>query len=276
MRTSAPSAFAFSSFASLELVVKTVHPASFATWIAAVETPEPAPRMRTSSPGLTFARVMSIRHAVMNASGTAAACGKSISVGILSTLRAGTATFSAYVPGRCSPRILYSTHSESSPRRQYSQRPQEIPGFTTTRSPISTSGTSEPTSAMSPAASQPRMWGSVSFRVGIPSRTARSRWFRDAAWTRTTTWSGPAGGQALLQVPGELLRLVRFRLQASHDGHRFPVAARVHLDRQLGRLAAQVLADADLLRQPACRADPRDQAASNGVSFSARDSFSRR
>src|SRR2546425_9254010 len=88
--------------------------------------------------------------------------------------------------------------------------------------------------------------------------------------------AGTARGQAFLQVPGELFSLIRFRFQASHDGHGLPVAARVHLDGQLGRLAAQVLADADLLRQPACRADPRDQAASNGVSFSARDSLSRR
>src|SRR3989442_11605308 len=72
-----------------------------------------------------------------------------MSVGIVRTFRAGTATFSAYVPGRCSPRILYSAHSESSPRRQYSHRPHEMPGFTTTRSPASTSVTSEPTSARS-------------------------------------------------------------------------------------------------------------------------------
>src|SRR2546428_4936586 len=89
-------------------------------------------------------------------------------------------------------------------------------------------------------------------------------------------FAGTARGQALLQVPGDLLRLVRFRLKPSNDGHRFPVAARVHLDGQLGRLAAQVLADANLLRQPACRADPRDQAASNALAFSASDSFSRR
>ena len=86
--------------------MKTVQPASFATWIAAVETPDPAPRISTSSPGRILARVMSIRHAVMNASGTDAAGAKSMSVGIRRTFFAGTATFSAYVPGRCSPRIL--------------------------------------------------------------------------------------------------------------------------------------------------------------------------
>src|SRR3972149_4428458 len=73
MRTSAPRAFAFRSFSSLELVTKTVHPASLATWIAAVDTPDPAPSTRTSSPGRTFARVTSIRQAVMNARGAAVA-----------------------------------------------------------------------------------------------------------------------------------------------------------------------------------------------------------
>src|SRR6266498_1821511 len=91
-----------------------------------------------------------------------------------------------------------------------------------------------------------------------------------------TALTGSTGREALLEVPGELLRFVRFRLQASYDGHGLPVAARIHLDGQLGRLAAQVLADADLLGQPAGRADPRDQAASNGFSFSVRNSFSRR
>src|SRR3972149_6081181 len=127
MRTSAPRAFAFRSFSSLELVTKTVHPASFATWIAAVDTPEPAPRTRTSSPGRTFARVTSIRQAVMNARGAADAAGDS-------PARAGPAPFSAYAPGRSSPRVLYSTQRESFPVRQTSPRPHEIPGFTTTRS----------------------------------------------------------------------------------------------------------------------------------------------
>src|SRR5439155_1248025 len=53
-----------------------------------------------------------------------------------------------------------------------------------------------------------------------------------------------AGGKALLQVPRQLLGLVRFRFEASHDGHGLAVAARIHLDGQLGRLAAQVLAPA--------------------------------
>src|SRR5205807_8687397 len=87
---------------------------------------------------------------------------------------------------------------------------------------------------------------------------------------------GSAGRESFLQFPRELLGLVRFRLEASHDGHGLSIPARVHLDGQLGRLVTQVLADADLLRQPASRANPRDQAASDGLSFVRRKSFSRR
>src|SRR5437867_1281120 len=77
---------------------------------------------------------------------------------------------------------------------QYSHSPHVSPGFTTTRSPSSRSSTSSPTFAISPAMSLPRMCGRGSFRVGMPVRTNRSRWFSAHARTRTRTSDGPIAG----------------------------------------------------------------------------------
>ncbi len=71
--TSAPSARARSSLASLDDVTITVAPRSFAIPSAARATPPPMPQISTVSPGFVAARVTTIRHAVRCTSGNAAA-----------------------------------------------------------------------------------------------------------------------------------------------------------------------------------------------------------
>ena len=54
---SAPSSIALARLASEREVTNTSSPAAWASWIAAVDTPPPAPWTRIVSPGLTFAAV---------------------------------------------------------------------------------------------------------------------------------------------------------------------------------------------------------------------------
>jgi len=117
----------------------------------------------------------------------------------------------------------------------------------------------------------------------------RQRTLYPFCWRRRTTslrWSpcrddyallpGSASRESLLSSLASFSASSGFDSRPQHDGHGLSIPARVHLDGQLGRLATQVFADADLLRQPASRADPRDSAASDGFSFVRRKSFSRR
>jgi hypothetical protein len=125
-----------------------------------------------------------------------AACSKDMSRGLGSTLAAGTDTFSAYPPAVCSPRMAYFRHSVSRPARQSSQRPQEMPGFSTTSMPgeMPVPSTPGPTASTMPATSEPRMWGIFTSSPGQPARTQMSRWLSATARTRTTTRPGSGNG----------------------------------------------------------------------------------
>ena len=68
------------------------------------QTPLPIPQISTHSPGCRRAFVTSMRYAVSKTSGKAAASSNERSSGIGWTALRGTATSSAYVPSRCSPR----------------------------------------------------------------------------------------------------------------------------------------------------------------------------
>ena len=95
MTASAPSLRACSSLAGLPAVAMTRAPWSFAIWMAAVPTPLPAAHTSTSSPMRTRARVTSIRQAVRNTSGNAAASSKARCPGSGIRLATGTRTSSA-------------------------------------------------------------------------------------------------------------------------------------------------------------------------------------
>ena len=77
MVSSAPSARAAASFASVDAVAITRAPQSFAIWIAAVPTPEPPAITSTVSPCWIAARSTSICQAVRNTVGIAASCASS-------------------------------------------------------------------------------------------------------------------------------------------------------------------------------------------------------
>jgi hypothetical protein len=75
--------------------------------MAALLTPDPAARTSTHSPGRTCARATSMCHAVRKTSANDAASSNERFSGLEMTLRAGTATSSAQVPSRDSPRMPY-------------------------------------------------------------------------------------------------------------------------------------------------------------------------
>src|SRR5207237_1277400 len=79
-------------------VAKTRQPAIFAICIAAVPTPAPAPRIKTSSPGRMLPLLTIMLHAVRNTSGAAAASSNDSESGIGRTTCAGTLTSWAYAP----------------------------------------------------------------------------------------------------------------------------------------------------------------------------------
>ncbi len=79
-------------------MVITRAPVNLAIWMAALPTPLPAPRIKTSSPGLSPARVTSMCHAVRKTSGTAAASSKLKFFGIGSAFASGARTYSAQPP----------------------------------------------------------------------------------------------------------------------------------------------------------------------------------
>ena len=105
------------------------------------------------------ARVVSIRHAVSVASENAAAWAHGIPGGTGARFSAGTTTYSAAVPARCSPTTRKASQSDSSPSRHAAHAPQERPGLIMTRSPGRTVVTAGPTASTTPAPSEPTMWG---------------------------------------------------------------------------------------------------------------------
>ena len=78
---SAPSSRARSSFSSLDEVTSTRAPSAFAIASAAVATPPPIPQTSTHSPSCSRPLVTSIRYAVSNTSGKAAASSNESSSG---------------------------------------------------------------------------------------------------------------------------------------------------------------------------------------------------
>ena len=73
------------------------------------------PQISTVSPGRSAARVVSIRQAVSVARENAAASGHGMAGGTGARFRSGTTTYSATVPGRCSPTTRNDAQSDSSP-----------------------------------------------------------------------------------------------------------------------------------------------------------------
>ena len=120
------------SLSSLPDTTHTRAPICLQICSAASATPPPMPQINTSSPGCTRARVTIMRHAVSVASVNAAAFSGGIVVGIVRTFAAGTTTYSAIVPGRCSPRMPKRGQSGCSPSRQYSHVRSLMPGLMTT------------------------------------------------------------------------------------------------------------------------------------------------
>ena len=109
-------------------------------------------------------------HAVKNTNGIAAASSKPRLAGIGITFTAGDVTYSAYPPSTLYPNRVYCRQKLSSPLKQWTQCPHEIPGESSTRSPGRTPDTFSPTRATSPAMSEPRICG-----IGIVIRAALNR-----------------------------------------------------------------------------------------------------
>src|SRR5215213_9258481 len=112
--------------------------------------------------------------------------------GMGATFTPGTTTYSAAVPGRCSPTTRKPAQSDVSPFWHAAQRPQETPGLIITRSPGRTSVTSAPTASTTPAPSDPTMCGNAYCTPGSPSATKRSSRLSAAACTRIRTSVGSA------------------------------------------------------------------------------------
>jgi hypothetical protein len=148
--------------ASDRLVANTVSPAAWASAIAAVATPPPAPCTSARSPGRTPARENSIRYAVSQATGRQAASSKDSSAGLGSRFARGTPTRSANVPSYTSVRIDTAGSRVSSPPPA-------------TGSPITEWTTTSFPSSSTPAASQPRTTGG-SVRSPTPRSVQRSWW----------------------------------------------------------------------------------------------------
>ncbi len=194
MPASAPSSRARASFSSEDEVTKSRPATGRASWKSVSASPPPMPVTRTHSPGFRSAWVNNIRYAVMKVTPRAAASAKERWSGKGKTLRAGSFTSSANVPGRCSPIIRKDTHCDCSPARHCSQPPQDTAGFTRTPIPGRIPPTSSPTAAISPAPSAPSTKGKETSIPNVPDTVQRSRWFRAAARTRTTTSPGPGSG----------------------------------------------------------------------------------
>jgi hypothetical protein len=100
-RPSAPSSRARASFSGFDEVTITRAPIRRAIASAASATPPPMPWISTVSLGCSRPRLVSIRHAVRNVSGNAAASAHDWCAGRRPRLTAGTFTNSANVPGTC-------------------------------------------------------------------------------------------------------------------------------------------------------------------------------
>ena len=83
--------------------------------IAATATPAPAPTTSTVSSARSWARVVSIRHAVRKVSGNAAASSQLRPAGLRKTLRASMWMSSHAVPSECSPSTPKRAHFTFSP-----------------------------------------------------------------------------------------------------------------------------------------------------------------
>ena len=179
----APREIARSRLAASRLVAKTSMPVAAARAIAADATPPPTPCTSTLSPGETRALVKSIRYAVSHAVGTHAASENVRSDGLSTRFQAGTATCSASVPGYRSERIV---------RPSVGPTPWPV-------APMTACTTTSRPSAVTPAASVPRIIGSWSARSPTPRNDQRSWWFSAAA--RTSTVDQPAGGSGAGRSP---------------------------------------------------------------------------
>ena len=156
----APRARAASPLAASRLVTHIRNPAALPNCTSAVATPPDAPWTSTVSPSEIPPLVKSIRYAVSQAVGRQAACSHERPVGFGTTLRAGTRTCSAKVPGWSSERSERLGSRVSSPTQ---------PGVAMT----AWTSTSLPWSSV-PAASQPRIIGSRSAGSPTPRRDQTS------------------------------------------------------------------------------------------------------
>ena len=175
----APSASARARRSSDRLVTITSSPAAAPSRIAAVASPPPAPCTSTRCPGVAPPDRKSIRYAVSQAVGRQAASTNESSAGLSTRFQVGTATCSASVPG-------YRSDS----RLRGSSGPTPCP-FAPPITPCTT--TSRP-SAVTPAASVPRIIGSASARSPTPRSVHTSWWFSAAARTSTTDQLSRASG----------------------------------------------------------------------------------
>ena len=94
----APNSSARARLASSRLVARTRNPPARANAISAVDTPPPAPWMRTVSPAFRPERTKSIRYAVSQAVGRQAASSKLNDAGLGIRFERGTVTRSPNVP----------------------------------------------------------------------------------------------------------------------------------------------------------------------------------
>ena len=144
-------------------------PAAFATWMAKVPIPPPAPFSKTRRPSPTRAsrRAWS---ADIAAAGTAAASSKERRAGLGSSSSSPAIASSAWAPGRA---IVPKTASPG--------RSRATPG---------------PTASTSPARSKPRTNGGFTRKINrnVPSRSLQSMGFIAAAFTRTRTSPRPGAG----------------------------------------------------------------------------------
>src|SRR6266852_699134 len=184
---SAPSSSARFRFASERLVTSTRAPRCFAIWMAATATPAPAPITSTVSPARNCARVVSIRHAVRNVSGKAAASSQLSPAGLRNTLRASIWISSHAAPSECSPSTPKCGQRTFSPARHHSHSQSHRVGKRTTSSPGFQAGSPDSWTTPAPSAAITR---GGEMRCA-PCASHRSRWLMDAAWMATATEPRP-------------------------------------------------------------------------------------
>ena len=177
-------------------------PARFATSAPMIPI-GPAPVTSTSSP--TQSKLSAVCTAFPNGSNIAATS-SGISSGIATTLLSGIQTYSAKLPGRCTPTPSVLRQRCPRPARQLRQKPQTICPSPDTRSPRLNRVTAAPVSAIRPTNSWPTTMGTGTVAAAQASQfqmcTSVPQMALFVTLISTSFGPGSGTGTSCIQRPG--------------------------------------------------------------------------